>query len=137
MTKLGKKTLTPTQAAAVDHLATGASITDAAAAVKASRQAVSGWLNGDPAFQAALNSRRADLWAETADRLRGLLPRALKRIEGAIDTEGPEGLQAALALIRMAKLDLTPTGGTDPGEIELEQTERESDLNWRRLKARI
>lgn len=135
MTKIDK--LTPAQAAAVDHLATGASITDAAAAVKASRQAVSGWLNGDPAFQAALNRRRADLWAETADRLRGLLPRALKRIEGAIDTDGPEGLQAALALIRMAKLDLTPTGGTDPEEIEIEQTEREKDLMWRGLSAAI
>ena len=137
MTKPDKKTLTPTQLAAIDHLATGSSITDAAKLANVTRQTVSGWLNGDPTFQAALNRRRADLWNETADRLRGLLPRALKRIEGAIDTDGPEGLHAALALIRMAKLDLTPTGGTDPEEIEIQQTEREKDLMWRGLSAAI
>ena len=55
--------LTPTQSAAIDHLATGSSVTDAAKAANVTRQTVSGWLNHDPTFQAALNSRRTELWA--------------------------------------------------------------------------
>lgn len=137
--KTGQKKgdLTPAQSAAVDHLATGSSVTDAAKAANVTRQTVSGWLNHDPNFQAALNRRRAELWAETGDRLRALMPRALERIEKAITEGGPDGLTAALALVRMAKIDLTPAGGTDREEIEIEEAERESKLRMRRFSAAI
>ncbi len=127
--------LTPAQAAALDRLAMGSSVTAAAEAVGASRQTVSEWLNRNPAFQAALNRRRAEVWGETADRLRALLPRALDRIEAAIDSEGPEGLQAAIALLRLAKIDPLPAGSTDPGEIEVELVEAARELGNRRLFA--
>jgi hypothetical protein len=55
-------TLTPQQAMAVDLLASGKTITDTAQAIEVSRQTVSEWLNHHPGFQAALNSRRQELW---------------------------------------------------------------------------
>lgn len=134
-TKTDEKKLTPAQSAAVDHLAAGSSVTDTAKAAKVTRQTVSGWLNQDPDFRAALNRRRAELWAETGDRLRALMPRALELIEKAITEGGPLGVTAALALVRMAKIDLTPAGGTDREEIEIEGAEREGKLLMRRLSA--
>lgn len=127
--------LTPAQAAALDRLATGSTVTATAEAVGASRQTVSEWLNRNPAFQAALNRRRAEVWGEAADRLRALLPRALDRIEAAIDSDGPEGLQAAIALLRLAKIDPMPAGSTDPGEIEVELVEAAREMGTRRLFA--
>lgn len=131
-TKTDKKKLTPAQAAAVDHLATGSSVTDAAAAVNASRQTVSGWLNDHPVFQAELNRRRAELWGAAADRLRALLPKALDRIAAAIDSEGPEGLTAAIALIRLARVEPLPAGPVDPEAVEVEAIEKAADVNRRR-----
>lgn len=130
-----KSELTPAQLTAVDCLALGATITDAAKSAKVSRQTVSEWLNQYPNFQVALNLRRRELWEEQKDRLRGLMPRALERIEKALASEGPEGLRAALALAKIAKIDLTPTGGIDRDEIEVEEAERESRLRMRRLSA--
>ena len=61
----------------VDLLASGKSITDIATAIDVTRQTVSAWLHHHAGFQAALNSRRQELWAGMTDRLRGLLPKAL------------------------------------------------------------
>lgn len=134
-TKPDKKKLTPAQAAAVDHLAAGSSVTDAAAAVNASRQTVSGWLNDHPVFQAELNRRRAELWGAAADRLRALLPKALDRIGAAIDAEGPEGLQAAIAILRLAKVEPLPAGPVDPEAVEVEAIEKTAEVNRRRRYA--
>lgn len=131
-TKPDKKKLTPAQAAAVDHLAAGSSVTDAAAAINVSRQTVSGWLNDHAAFKAELNRRRAELWGAAADRLRALLPKALDRIGAAIDSEGPEGLTAAIALIRLARIEPLPAGPVDPDEVEVEAIEKTADVNRRR-----
>ena len=70
-------TLTPQQETAVDLLASGKTVTDTATAIEVTRQTVSEWLNHHPGFQAALNSRRQELWAGVSDTLRGLLPKAL------------------------------------------------------------
>lgn len=128
-----KPKLTPAQLAAIDRLATGSSITDAAEAVETSRQTVSEWLNRNPAFIAALNARRAELWGETADRLRALLPRAVETIAAAIEAGGPDALAASLALVRLAKIDPTPTGSTDAEAIETARAERERDLGRRKM----
>jgi hypothetical protein len=66
----------PQQLTAIDLLVSGKTITDTALALDVRRQTVSEWTNHNPTFQAALNSRRQEIWNGTADRLRGLLPRA-------------------------------------------------------------
>lgn len=128
--------LNPTARAAVDLLATGATVTATAKATGTSRQTVSDWLNNNPAFKAELNRRRAELWGQTCDRLRALLPVALDRIEAALQSDGPDGLNAALALLRMAKVEPLPTGPVEAEAVEVEQAERARDLRSRALFAR-
>lgn len=134
-TKKESADLTPQQLTAVDQLATGATVTAAAEAVGVARQTVSEWLNQQAAFQAALNQRRAELWVEQSDRLRALLPAALETVEKSLKQGGAGGLKAALALIRMAGLELTPTGATDREEIEVEAARRKTEMMWRRISA--
>jgi hypothetical protein len=123
--------LTPAALAAVDLLATGATVTATAKATGTSRQTVSDWLNNNPAFKAALNQRRAELWGQTCDRMRALLPLALDRIEAALQSDGIVSLNAALALVRMAKLDPLPTGPVEREAVEVEQAERARDIERR------
>ena len=123
--------LTPAARAAIDLLATGATVTATAKATGTSRQTVSDWLNNNPVFKAELNQRRAELWGQTCDRLRALLPLALDRIELALQGDGVEALNAALALIKMAKIDPLPTGPVEREAVEVEQAERARDLKRR------
>lgn len=123
--------LTPAARAAIDLLATGATVTATAKAIGTSRQTVSDWLNNNPVFKAELNQRRAELWGQTCDRLRALLPLALDRIELALQGDGVEALNAALALIKMAKIDPLPTGPVEREAVEVEQAERARDLKRR------
>lgn len=111
--------LTPAARAALEALAAGATVTAAAKAVKVSRQTVSDWLNHNPAFNAELTQRRAELWGQACDRMRALLPVALDRIEAALHTEGPGSLNAALALIRMAKVEPQPVGPVESGVVQV------------------
>ena len=82
-------TLTPQQETAVDLLASGKTVTDTAMAVEVTRQTVSEWLNHHPGFQAALNSRRQELWVGMTDTLRGLLPKALEVLKCELEGEHP------------------------------------------------
>lgn len=134
MTKADKK-LKPAQLTAVDLLALGSSVSAAATAAKVSRQTVSEWLNQDAEFIAALNTRRGELWAEAADRLRALLPRALDVIEKALATEGPDALPAALALVKLVRVNVAPALATDPRAIEAAHAERDRETLHRRLRA--
>ena len=79
--------LAPQQETAADLLAFGATVTDAAATVKVSRQTVSEWLNHHAGFQAVLNARRRELFAENQERLRSLIPKALETLEGSLGDE--------------------------------------------------
>ena len=47
-------------------------VTKAAEASGVTHQTASEWLNAHSGFRAALNQRRQELWAESADRLRSL-----------------------------------------------------------------
>jgi transposase-like protein len=127
--------LTPQQMTAVDLLAAGATVTAVAEQVNCARQTVSEWLNQNPAFQAGLNQRRAELWAEQSDPLRGLLPKALDTVESALEEGGAEGLKAALAIIRAARIELAPSGPVDIEEIETMEAERKSALIFRQVSA--
>src|SRR4051794_36843252 len=89
---------------AIDCLAAGRTDGETAASVGVTRQTVNGWRNHDPAFIAALNARRLDIWGGAADRLRALLPRALAALEAALDREEADW-RAAVRVIELAGLD--------------------------------
>jgi hypothetical protein len=116
--------LTPQQAAAVDLLATGRTVTEAAEQVGVVRQTVSEWLNQHYGFRVELNKRRQELWAGASDRLRALLPKALDTVEGAL--EGKDPLPAALAVLKATGLHGlgAPSGATNAEDLEVEEQER-------------
>ena len=120
-------TLTPQQETAVDLLVSGKTITDTATAVEVTRQTVSEWLHHHPGFQAALHSRRQELWAGMTDTLRGLLPKALEVLKSELEGETP--LPAAVHVLKACGLYglVSPTGATDPQKIALEQQRRAED----------
>jgi hypothetical protein len=117
-------TLTPQQETAVDLLASGKTITDTASAVEVTRQTVSEWLNHHPGFQAALNSRRQELWVGMTDALRGLLPKALEVLKGALEGEAP--LPAAVHVLKACGLYgmPAPQGPTDVEDVVIAQRRR-------------
>ena len=76
--------VTPQQETALDLILAGQSDREVAGAVNRTRQTICEWRH-DPVFAAALNTRRTELWGHSIDRLRGLLPKALDVLEGALD----------------------------------------------------
>jgi hypothetical protein len=124
-------TLTPQQAAAADLLAFGATVTDAAETVKVSRQTVSEWLHHNPAFQAALNARRQELWTGHAERLRSLVPKAMDALEVAVSDE-QQGVAAAVHILKAAGLYGLPApgGSIHVDEIKSAELMRETLSAW-------
>jgi hypothetical protein len=124
-------TLSPKQELAVDLLATGASVTAAAGACGVARQTASEWLNSHNAFKAALNRRRQELWTEGADRVRSFLPRALDVLAEELD--GEKRLVAAIHIVKAVGLYgmPSPSGPTDPNELEAEEKSKRFDLMLR------
>jgi transposase-like protein len=96
-----KVCLTAQQELAVDLLATGKTITEAANALGVTRQTVSEWRNQNPVFEAALNERREELWSGMSDRLRALLPKVIGVLEQAVERGD---LRVAVAVLRAAGL---------------------------------
>ena len=94
--------LSVAQRNAVDVLAAGMGDQEVAAAVGVSRQTVNGWRNHNPAFQAALNVRRHEVWGSATDRLRALVPRALEVLEGALAVNPDPKI--ALEIVKLAGL---------------------------------
>jgi len=109
--------LTPQQETAVDLIAGGKTLTDTAKAINVTRQTVSEWVNRHPGFQAALNSRREELWRGMQDTLQGLLPKALEVLKAELEGEAP--LQAAVHVLKACGLYgvCPPWGETDPEKI--------------------
>jgi transposase len=124
-------TLTPQQAAAVDLLAFGATVTDAADTVKVSRQTVSGWLHHDASFQAALNARRQELWTGHVERLRSLVPKAMDALEVAVSDE-KQGVAAAVHILKAVGLYglREPNGSIHVDEIKSAEQRREMLSAW-------
>jgi hypothetical protein len=118
--------LTPQQGTAVDLLVSGKTISETAAALGAARSAVSDWVNHHPGFQAALNSRRQELWDGMVETLRGLLPKALEVLKKELEGETP--LPAALQVLKSCGLAQglgRPTGPSTVEEAEHAQRQRE------------
>src|SRR5437773_1400257 len=102
------RALTVAQLNAIDLLVAGATDGEAASAAGVTRQTVNLWRNHDPVFIAELNRQRRDVWGGAVDKLRALLPEALKALEVAL-TEGRDW-KAAVQVIQMAGLDRQEKG---------------------------
>src|SRR5262249_52967900 len=75
------------------------------------------WRLYDPTFQAALNARRAEVWAAGADRLRSLIPKALDTLADELENkDSPNRLKAACELLKLAQ----PPGGAPGGRTDPE-----------------
>ena len=94
--RLHKDGLTLPQQNAVDQLAAGKNDTETAEVLGLHRVTVTRWRLYDPAFQAELNRRRAELWGSAIDRFRSLVPKALAALDKAL-TSGhlPAEMKAA------------------------------------------
>jgi hypothetical protein len=123
--------LTPQQETAVDLLAFGATVTDAAATVKVSRQTVSEWRNHHAGFQAVLNARRRELFAENQERLRSLVPKALETLEGSLGDKR-QAMATAVHILKAAGLYglPEPSGSIHVDEIESAEQTRQMLSAW-------
>ncbi len=108
-------TTTPAQDLAIEVLITGGTTFNASEAANVSRQTISLWRNHHPGFKAALNSRRRELLAERADRVRDLDTQALAVMAEAIDA-GDRAM--ALAWVKTRHLHLVNV--TDVGHTRAE-----------------
>lgn len=127
MAKSDKIEITAQQQQAIDMLVSGASITDAAAQLGIARQTLSAWANHEPAFQAAMNERRQEIWALQSDKIRALSNKALDVMGRALDSKDLTfALKAAQALLTAIAAQ-QPTGATSAAEIEQERTLREKE----------
>jgi hypothetical protein len=98
-------------------LLSGATVTDAAAALDVARETVSRWRNRDPAFIAAYNAALQSAWDTTHGRLLNARGKAIDRLADLIDSEDQAtALRAAVALVRLDQP--RPSGDTDPAAIE-------------------
>jgi hypothetical protein len=131
-------TLTPQQETAVDLLASGKTVTDTAATVEVTRQTVSEWLNHHPGFQAALNSRRQELWVGMTDALRGLLPKALEVLQSELEGETP--LPAAVHVLKACGLYggvPVPQGPTEIEDAVIAEKARQRHRMYAALQAEL
>lgn len=109
--------LTPDQAAALDLLLAGQTITAAAAAVGVARETVSRWRNSDPTFKAAYNAAMQSVYDAGQARLLDVRTKALDRLAELVDAKDPAiALKAAAALLRV---DVErPKGSPNPTSTE-------------------
>ena len=113
------------QANAVDLLVLGLPDQEVAEAVGVTRQTVCGWRNHHPAFQAALNVRRHEVWGGACDRLRSLLPLALDALEAAMTGQAPDW-RAAAKVVELAGLDRQGYGAQNLGPPSIGPTDHEA-----------
>ena len=120
------KNLTATQEKALLLLASGETVTATAEAVGVSRQTVSEWTNRDAEFIAALNSVRQEILDAGADKLRGMVEKALDAVEAGFDSEelsAKDRASLGMALLKQVGLSerAGSTGNTDAASIRNSQ----------------
>ena len=116
------------QQTAIDLIVAGRNLQETADAIGVQRPTVSHWLHHHCGFQAALNSRRQELWDGQVEALRGLLPRALAVL--AKELEGDNPLPAAIQILKSCGLATglgRPTGPTTVDDAERAQRQREME----------
>ena len=108
------------QAAALDLLLAGQTVTAAAAAVGVARETVSRWRNSDPAFMAAYNAALQSAYEAGQARLLDARGRAVERLAALVDSPNTNhALKAAALLLRVPMLP--PAGDVDPARIAADQ----------------
>jgi hypothetical protein len=115
--------LTPAQLAAVESLASGSTVSDAARAAGVERLTVDGWRDDNASFIAALNARRQDRRDSVQGRLRNLADKAVAAIEKMLDDESvpaPVRLKVAQmvldAAVGIPKAE--PIGSSNPRAVQ-------------------
>ena len=105
--------LSPAQVVAVELVATGRSDGETAEAAGVTRQTVNGWRHHDPAFIAAVNAARREMWSSSRAKLRALASRAVDMIEDNLkDTPPPKVIPVLLAVMKLAGELPEPDGAT-------------------------
>ena len=128
--------LTQAQLTAVEIVLTGANDTQTAQRLGVARETVTRWRLYDPYFQAALLSRRRELWASSIDALRSMLPQATDTLRDQLRA-GPN--RGRLALDLLVRSGIVSRNLGDLGEItpdELMLLELELDLDGDREEPR-
>lgn len=124
-TKPDATDLSAEQTQALGLLLAGETDERAAQAVGVSRQTVWEWRSRNPEFMAELNRQRDTIWTAQADRLRGMIGKAIDVLAGDLDSDDPKARRdAAVHLLKCVGIygaDLTPAGETDPGAIRQNQ----------------
>ena len=118
--------LTATQEQALLLLASGETVTRTAEAVGVSRQTVSEWVNGDADFIAQLNRIRQEVLDAGADKLRGMVEKALGAVEAGFDSEELSAKErAALGMALLKNVGLVKranvVGSTEAARIRRSQ----------------
>jgi hypothetical protein len=132
-TRQHKRGLTLSQQSAVDLLVGGKTDKETAELLNLSRTCVTKWRLYDPVFQAALNRRRAEVWAVGIDLLRSLVPKALDVLAGELESGNASArLKAAREILHLAQL---PAGGARIGPTDAEEIVR-GVVEARRSRAR-
>ncbi len=118
--------LTATQEQALLLLASGETVTRTAEVVGVSRQTCSEWVNRDPEFIAALNSVRQETLDAGADKLRGMVEKALDAVAEGFDSEELSAKErAALGMELLKNVGLVKRvnaiGSTDAASVRSSQ----------------
>ncbi len=129
--------ISPAQAATVEAMLAGKTVSDAAAAAGVSRATVHRWLKDDFAFQAELNRGRREIRRTAFGNLERLAAKAAECLEKAIDQGN---VKAALEVLKRLQL-FAPSriGSDDPAELaveaEIKATAREGNHKMRVMRA--
>lgn len=118
--------LTAIQEQAILLLARGETVTATAEAVGVSRQTASEWVNRDADFMAELNRVRKETLDAGADKLRGMVQKALDALEAGFNSEDlttRERAQLGMALLKNVGLAqrAQTVGSTSAGDIRSSQ----------------
>jgi hypothetical protein len=95
----GLSRLAPVKARAAVALASGSTVEATAALVSRSRETVSRWRNHDPSFRGEVERLREAQATEAVAALRGLLPKTVEALDGAL-ADPSRQLHAAAIVLR-------------------------------------
>lgn len=108
------RALSADQQTAIVMLAEGKADVEVCEALGIPRVTLARWRRFDVLFRAELNRSQQEAWADAADRLRALVPRAVDALSRALQS-GEQSAQVALAVLKAAGLKTPgrPDGATD------------------------
>ena len=130
--------ISPAQAVALEALAAGATVTEAAQKAGVTRETVSRWTHHDPVFIAELQNVRAELALQARCALEALGTQAIAVLAAALQNKPvtPAALRAASIVLKMLGADRGQpiVEPTTPEEVLLRLLEREQKNQERQAK---